>query len=294
MRRLKTIYAITGGEVPVAKGDKKDDFNVKKSILIAKLHNFDKLVDDRNKSGLATNSRDYIRLKMTIQKELQDLTSAVEDLAETHKRELGKKGYVLPYEMSLSYTLSPFFCLYRNKLSAEEIEARKEVMESVISEFHTVYKAAVGHSHRGAEENIDNGAGLKMMTSEQLRTGKFSGAGISRKREEMTGEQMMMLQEIQGVRKEQDAILDAIADGLDDLKEIGERMFDELQLQDKMLEDLDEKTDKAQGKLDRTNDRMADALKKLNDKSSKMCMYLICIVLLLGLASVAYKLATKK
>lgn len=92
MRRLKTIYAITGGEVPVAKGGKKDDFNVKKSILIAKLHNFDKLVDDRNRSGLATNSRDYIRLKMTIQKELQDLTTSVEDLAETHKRELGKKG----------------------------------------------------------------------------------------------------------------------------------------------------------------------------------------------------------
>jgi hypothetical protein len=43
MRRLKTIYAITGGEVPATTTGKKDDFNAKKSVIIAQLHNFDQV-----------------------------------------------------------------------------------------------------------------------------------------------------------------------------------------------------------------------------------------------------------
>jgi uncharacterized coiled-coil protein SlyX len=47
----------------------------------------------------------------------------------------------------------------------------------------------------------------------------------------------------------------------------------ELQLQDKMIDELDKKTDKAQDKMDKVNDRMKDALAKMNDKSTNMCLY---------------------
>lgn len=104
----------------------------------------------------------------------------------------------------------------------------------------------------------------------------------------------------------------------------------ELQLQDKMLTDLDAKTDKTQGKLDKINDRcavvrgvrvvcaagvgiargragvgltvtprtlpacrMKDTLAKLNEKSTNVCMYLICLILLLGIGTVAYSQAKK-
>lgn len=43
LQRLKTIYAITGGEVANEKGGKKDDFNAKKSMLIAQIHNFEEV-----------------------------------------------------------------------------------------------------------------------------------------------------------------------------------------------------------------------------------------------------------
>ena len=65
-------------------------------------------------------------------------------------------------------------------------------------------------------------------------------------------------------------------------------ILQEFQLQDKMLSDLDSKTDKTQGKLDNINDRMKDTLAKLNDKSTNVCMYLICLILILGIATVAY------
>lgn len=83
-----------------------------------------------------------------------------------------------------------------------------------------------------------------------------AGAGVKVKREAMTGEQMMKLEAINAQTREQDNILDELSRGLDELHQLAERMGDELQLQDKMLDDLDEKTDKTQSKLDATNDRM--------------------------------------
>jgi hypothetical protein len=40
--------------------------------------------------------------------------------------------------------------------------------------------------------------------------------------------------------------------------------------------------------------RMKDALTKMNDKSTNMCMYLICIVIIMGIAYLGYDMAKKK
>jgi hypothetical protein len=39
---------------------------------------------------------------------------------------------------------------------------------------------------------------------------------------------------------------------------------------------------------------MKDVLAKMNDRSSNMCMYLICLVLILGIGYLGYDLAKKK
>ena len=39
--------------------------------------------------------------------------------------------------------------------------------------------------------------------------------------------------------------------------------------------------------------RMKDTLAKLNEKSTNVCMYLICLILLLGIGTVAYSQAKK-
>lgn len=271
MRRLKTIYAITGGELPSGNG-KKEDFNSKKSMLIAQLHNFDQLIETRDSAGLDPQSRDYIRLKLTISGELKKLEDSVKDLAETHKKEVAKLG---------------------KKLSGEEISARKDVIESMIGEFQGKFKAAKGFSHAGADENLGGGVGMRTLTKEQVMKGEFAGAGIKTKKENLTGEQMQKLEQINAVSREQDQVLDEIGKGLDELKDLAEKMNDELVLQDKMLGDLDSKTDKTQNKMDAVNDRMKDALTKINDKSSNFCVYIICLVLMIGLASVAYNMAMK-
>lgn len=37
-----------------------------------------------------------------------------------------------------------------------------------------------------------------------------------------------------------------------------------------------------------------DAMKKLNDKATNFCVYIICIVLLLGMVAVVYNMVIKK
>jgi hypothetical protein len=234
LRRLKTIFAITGGEVPKEKGSKQDAFNEKKSMLIHALQNFDKLVESRDHSNLSKDSRDYIRLKLTINGELAKLEGLVQSLAETHKAEVKAKG---------------------SKMTGQELATRKEVLESVVGEFHHAYKLAKGHTHASAEENLGGTAGNKVLGMDELKKGTFSGAGIKTRKEELTGEQRQMLQEIQGVTKEQDKVLDEIGGVMDELKNLAENMQDELQKQNKMLNDLEEKTDNVQGKLDKVNDR---------------------------------------
>ena len=238
LRRLKTIFAITGGEVPKEKGGKQDAFNEKKSMLIHALQSFDRLVESRDHSHLSKDSRDYIRLKLTINSELTKLEGLVQSLAETHKKEVVQKGA---------------------KMSGEELAARKEVLESVVGEFHHAFKLAKGHTHASAEENLGGTAGNRVLGLDDLKRGNYSGAGIKVRKEELTGEQRMMLQEIQGVNKEQDAVLDEISGVMDELKNLAEGMQDELQKQNKMLNDLEEKTDTVQGKLDNVNDRCVGA-----------------------------------
>ena len=272
LRRLKTIYAITGGEVAAGPAGKVD-FNAKKSMLIAQMDQFDKLIEARDQSGLGKESRDYIRLKVQINGELRRLEEGVRELAEFNRREVEKRG---------------------SKLGADDVAARREVLEAVVGEFQAKFKAAKGFASAGAAENLGGGAGMRVLTKEQVMKGQFAGAGIKTKKEDMTGEQMQKMAQLNAVTQEQDGVLDEISKGVDELKDLAEKMQDELVLQDKMLSDLDSKTDKTQGKLDKVNDRMKDALAKINDKSSNFCVYIICVVMLLGLATVVYKMVQTK
>lgn len=210
---------------------------------------------------------------MTINGELSKLEGLVKDLADTHLREIKSKGA---------------------KMTADELAARKEVLESVVSEFQQAYKSAKGFTHAAAEENLGGLAGVKAVGMDDLKKGNFAGAGIRRKKEEITDEQRQVLAEIQGLSNEQDQVLEEISKGMDELKELAEGMHDEFVKQDKLLGRLEEKAEKVQGTLDGVNERMKDALKKMNDRSTNMCMYILCLVILLGLGYLAYDLAKKK
>lgn len=240
-------------------------------MLISQLDQFDKLIEARDSSGLGKDSRDYIRLKVQINGELRKLEDAVKDLAEQNKREVEKRG---------------------SKLGADDIAARREVLEAVIGEFQTKFKMAKGFSSAGAAENLGGGAGMRVLSREQVMKGQFAGAGIKTKQEaasaaraprarrarasmrrarvrwaggracacaanplgsdgsrsplshsafpllptppslpspasaraQLTGEQQQKMAQLQAVSQEQDGVLDEISKGVDELKDLAEKM----------------------------------------------------------------------
>jgi len=117
---------------------------------------------------------------------------------------------------------------------------------------------------------------------------------IQSKKEPLTSEHLVQMEQIDDEYKLQDVILSEMSTGLDSLNELALQMNDELEIQNKMLIELDNKTDKSQGKLDRVNERVQDAIKILNsNRSSKICMYVICLILLLLICYGFYEIIKK-
>ena len=73
---------------------------------------------------------------------------------------------------------------------------------------------------------LQAGTGINVMTRDQLEKGQFAGAGIRTKRQDLTGEQLQKMEEINSQTREQDQMLDEISKGLDELKDLAEKMSD--------------------------------------------------------------------
>ena len=159
-------------------------------------------------------------------------------------------------------------------VSNAEIVARSAVLTSIEQEYHKVYENSTGFKHRHDKSYEQAGAGMPVLSKEALMKGTFAGAGMKMEREALSGENMQQMELIRREVEQQDAILDEMSKGLDELRDIAEKIQDELQYQEKMLADLENKTDKTQAKMDAVNERSKEALAKLNDKSSNICIYL--------------------
>lgn len=272
--RVKAIYMMCGGDsgTTVTKKQMKA-FDYKKSILVNRLVQLDNLAKDKSKIAavMSPDSREMIRMKNQMRFELQAVEEDLKDLIKQSVEEAKGK-----------------------KVPSAEAHARTAVLETIKKEFYNVHEEVTGVQHAGDERGNPGGVGMSVIDKESLMKGAFAGAGIKMDREELTGEHMQQMELIRNEVGEQDAILEEMGKGLDELKEIAERINDELQLQDKMLTDLEKKTDKAQGKLDKVNEKAGEALKMLNDKSTNCCIYLICLAILGALAVIVWKFVAVK
>ena len=99
-------------------------------------------------------------------------------------------------------------------------------MSSIMHEFRDAFKQAKGFSHADSDDMTQGGTGINVMTREALEKGQFAGAGIRTKRQELSGEQLQKMQELNAQSTEQNGMLDEISKGLDELKDLAEKMQD--------------------------------------------------------------------
>lgn len=90
-----------------------------------------------------------------------------------------------------------------------------------------------------------------------------------------------------------DRQLDEIGEGIQDLAEIAQMQGEEVSHQTQMLEKLHTKIDAANERLAGVNTRMKDTLEQVGRSSDKLCVDIMCIVLMIGFLAVIYRFVKK-
>jgi hypothetical protein len=141
------------------------------------------------------------------------------------------------------------------KPTAEELEERNTFLADMQKEFARTYQQVRGR----ALPKAGGGSEFAAMTADEV----ISGAARNVRREKVTAAQQQVLLEINEEQKVQDELLDMMSGTLENLKQLAHTIHDEVEMQNKVLDDTIEKVDKTSQQLDRVNDRMKDTLEKV-------------------------------
>lgn len=270
------------------KGKGGDDFMQTKSEILAryqKIKGLNKEREDLQKSG--RDPKGVVILSQRIREEMKSLNSELTNLANIMKNE-AKKGK-------------------KSKLTAEDIENRKEMLLDLkhkVEELSLATSSARGGG--GAYVPRDDGGFAPMSFNNFVADGgdeddnKFGGAsGVgafggsssrTKQETELTDMEKGGLAQIQQNRVEQDKILDIISGTVLDLKEMAIGIKEEVDKQTHLLDDIDGKMEKVTDKMDNTNKNLKKVAAENNRGGDKLCMDMICLILLLGVASVIYNI----
>ena len=112
---------------------------------------------------------------------------------------------------------------------------------------------------------------------------KGTGGGVA-----LTEGQQEQILQIEERDADFDRQLDEIGEGIQDLAEIAEMQGEEVSNQTQMLDKLHTKMDSANERMAGVNTQMKDTLEEVGRSSDKLCVDIMCIVLMVGFVAVIY------
>jgi len=107
----------------------------------------------------------------------------------------------------------------------------------------------------------------------------------------LNGSQQVQLQAIRDRDAEFDQDLDEIGEGISDLHELAKRQGEEVKRQNEMLNKVSDRIDSATEKMINVNAKMKDTLDQVGRSSDKLCVDIMCIMLMAGFGAVFYNVA---
>ena len=105
---------------------------------------------------------------------------------------------------------------------------------------------------------------------------------------EMTEGQRMKVQQLQDRDREFDTQLDEIGEGIQDLAEIAQMQGEEVNRQNVMLDNLNDKIENVQDHMTNVNSKMKETLEEVGRSSDKLCIDIMCIMIMVGFGAVLY------
>lgn len=299
--RAESVAVMGQGKKAQEKGSK---FLQLKGDIVDRLkdiHQMLKDIKEKEQAGFGgDNAKEIIKMQAEVREKLRQASDDWKELDEIYKKEARKK---------------------RSKFTPEELEVQSELVQRLYAEIEKVKEAQMKGYARGQRENtpgiptkslfMDSGKysisrakcfqwndmeslarflSLTQKSTVCLFSGKKggqswkgTGGGVAL----TEGQQQQMLQ-IEERDADFDRQLDEIGEGIQDLAEIAQMQGEEVANQTQMLEKLHTKMDAANERLAGVNTKMKDTLQEVGRSSDKLCVDIMCIVMMIGFVAVIY------
>jgi SYP7 family syntaxin len=254
-----------------------------KGMIVDRLKKIHSLIDEEversrtmNFSVMGGNNpKDAIQRQANIREEIRQAEDEWKELDALYKNEARKR---------------------KSKFTPEQLDVQQTLVQRLYAEIEKVKEKHSAGNVRGNRDDIAAKMNAQALTNLDFdaatdpsaawtgSAGPSSGGGV-----EMTQSQAQRLEQIEKRDTEFDNELDRIAEGIDDLNDIAMMQQEEVKKQNVMLSNVGQKIDNAYDHIENVNAKMKDTLNEVR-AADKICVDIMCIVLMVGLAAVMYQM----
>ncbi|KAK9280516.1 hypothetical protein L1049_014208 [Liquidambar formosana] len=168
-------------------------------------------------------------------------------------------------------------------ISKEDLEARNDLVYALKERIETIPDGtATAAKQSGGWTASASRTGIKI---DSTSDGRFESEYFQPTQE---SNQFRQEFEMRKMKQASDQGLEVIAEGLDTLKNMAQDMNEEVDRQVPLMDEIDDKVDRATSDLKNTNVRLKDTVNQLRS-SRNFCIDIILLCIILGIAAYLYK-----
>lgn len=246
--------------------------DLKSTILdrLKTVHTLLKETKEKEQAGMGgDNAKDIIKMNAEIREQIRQAGDEWNELDEIYKREARKK---------------------KSKFTTEELEVQSELVRRLAAEIEKVKELQMRGYARGRDAGTAVSLNTKALYADSVTgNGKKkepwagTGGGVA-----LTSSQQAQIQQLEERDADFDKQLDEIGEGIQDLAEIAQMQGEEVRRQSAMLDQVNAKMDRVNERMLGVNTKMKETLEEVGRASDKLCVDIMCIVLMIGFGAVIY------
>ncbi len=286
MKRLKVILNETGAKDESLSKYAGDSFMQLRSRALRKTKEVSDLCDERDQHIRRNLERtqESIKRDQEIRGLVKDLTEIMDNLAKVHKQMMKKK----------------------KKFSEEEIREKNQYLVEVMQEVKIAVERSKNRPNQDPRLKLDSGIDINKVTmtgfdaligdeSMIRRDSLNDGAGMASNQNwnggdiEMSQSMQQKLDLVDRNKEEMDQYLDAISQGVGQLKEYANMFAEEFEVQDSLIKDVQKNIAKADEKIEHLNDKVDEVLNDKGKCCENQAFNLILVIIVLGIIGFVIK-----